>query len=163
MLRKGKEENVQLCVYVDGHCVVDLYGTAIGDESYNPDTLQNIFSSGKSIGAVVMGILHSKGLFQFEDKVATYWPEFAKNGKEEVRICDVLRHEAGLAGFPSSLVPSLDDCLPASIKLNKVGEYIEKQELHFPTYKDSDSKREYHAMTRGMILNEIIRRLDPQV
>ena len=30
MLRDGAEENVQLCVYVDDKCVVDLYGTAIG-------------------------------------------------------------------------------------------------------------------------------------
>ena len=26
------KENVQLCVYVDGNCVVDLDGTAIGDK-----------------------------------------------------------------------------------------------------------------------------------
>ena len=39
-LQKGKEDNVQLCVYVDGKCVVDLYGTAIGDTDYNADTIQ---------------------------------------------------------------------------------------------------------------------------
>ena len=40
MLTKGKEENVQLCVYVNGNCVVDLYGTAVGDANYNHDKLQ---------------------------------------------------------------------------------------------------------------------------
>ena len=40
LLSKGKEENVQLCVYVDGKCVVDLYGTAVGDTNYNADTIQ---------------------------------------------------------------------------------------------------------------------------
>ena len=40
MLTKGKEENVQLCVYVDGKCVVDLYGTAVGDKEYNQEKLQ---------------------------------------------------------------------------------------------------------------------------
>ena len=40
MLTKGKEENVQLCVYVDGNCVVDLYGTAIGDKEYNQEKIQ---------------------------------------------------------------------------------------------------------------------------
>ena len=29
-----------MCVYVDGKCVVDLYGTAIGDTDYNADTIQ---------------------------------------------------------------------------------------------------------------------------
>ena len=40
MLHKGAEENLQLCVYVDKKCVVDLYGTAIGDKSYNAETIQ---------------------------------------------------------------------------------------------------------------------------
>ena len=59
--------------------------------------------------------------------------------------------------------PTLDDCTTANIKLNKVGEIIEKEELHWPEYKNSDSKREYHGQVRGLILNEIIRRIDPQV
>ena len=37
--RTGQEENAQLCIYVDGEKVVDLYGTAVGDETYGPDTL----------------------------------------------------------------------------------------------------------------------------
>ena len=109
-----------------------------------------------------MAILYDKGLFKYEDPIAKYWPEFAQNGKENIRICDVLRHESGLAYFKKDS-PSLDDMKTANIKLNKVGEIIEKEELHFPEYKDSDSKREYHGMTRGNILNEICRRIDPQV
>ena len=59
--------------------------------------------------------------------------------------------------------PTLDECTTTNIKLNKVGEIIEKEELHWPKYKNSDSKREYHSMVRGLILNEVIRRIDPQV
>ena len=59
--------------------------------------------------------------------------------------------------------PTLDDCTTANIKLNKVGEIIEKEALHWPEYKNSDSKRAYHGQVRGFILNEIIRRIDPQV
>ena len=40
MLHEGLEENLQLCVYVDEKCVVDLYGTAIGDSNYNAETIQ---------------------------------------------------------------------------------------------------------------------------
>ena len=40
MLKHGAEENLQLCVYVDGKCVVDLYGTATNDWTYGPDTIQ---------------------------------------------------------------------------------------------------------------------------
>ena len=59
--------------------------------------------------------------------------------------------------------PTLDDCTTANIKLNKVGEIIEKEELHWPEYENSDSKRAYHAQVRGLILNEVVRRIDPQV
>ena len=31
---RGKERNAQLCVYVDGECVVDLWGSADGDKRY---------------------------------------------------------------------------------------------------------------------------------
>ena len=30
-IRSGKERNAQLCVYVEGECVVDLWGSAEGD------------------------------------------------------------------------------------------------------------------------------------
>ena len=36
----GKENNAQLCIYVNDECVVDLYGTAIGDTTYTQDSLQ---------------------------------------------------------------------------------------------------------------------------
>ena len=109
-----------------------------------------------------MAMLHDKGLFNYDDKITKYWPEFGQNGKEDVIISDVLRHQSGLAWFKNG-VPTIDDCSTANIKLNKVGEIIEKQELHFPEYEGSDSKREYHGITRGWILNEIARRIDPNV
>ena len=40
MLKSGAEENLQLCIYVGEKCVVDLYGTAIGDWTYTPETHQ---------------------------------------------------------------------------------------------------------------------------
>ena len=35
-----KEWNAQCCVYLGSEKVVDLYGTAVGDEQYNADSLQ---------------------------------------------------------------------------------------------------------------------------
>ena len=40
MLENGLEENLQLCVYVDGKCVIDLYGSAKGDTNYNAESIQ---------------------------------------------------------------------------------------------------------------------------
>ena len=47
-IERGKERNAQLCVYVDGECVVDLWGSAVGDTNYNGDSLQSVFSSSKA-------------------------------------------------------------------------------------------------------------------
>ena len=47
-LVSGKERNAQLCVYVGGECVVDLWGSAEGDPGYGGDSLQCVFSSSKA-------------------------------------------------------------------------------------------------------------------
>ena len=39
-LASGKDHNAQLCVYVEGKKVVDLWGTSVGDTNYGPDDLQ---------------------------------------------------------------------------------------------------------------------------
>ena len=43
MLDYGAEENLQLCVYVEGKCVIDLYGSAVGAQNYNADSIQVTF------------------------------------------------------------------------------------------------------------------------
>ena len=55
-----------------------------------------------------MATLFDKGLFNYEDTIAKYWPEFGQNGKENVKICDVLRHESGLAYFQGNLLTGID-------------------------------------------------------
>ena len=75
-----------------------------------------MFSSGKSIAAIVTALMVDRGLLDYDEKVSTYWPEFAQNGKEDVKICDVLRHESGLAYFQKDS-PSCDDLKTSNIKL----------------------------------------------
>ena len=40
-----------------------------------------------------------QGLMKYTEKISTYWPEFGQNGKENITVADLLRHEAGLASF----------------------------------------------------------------
>ena len=42
MLTKGADENVQLCVYVEDKCVIDLYGTS--NETYDGNKIQVIMN-----------------------------------------------------------------------------------------------------------------------
>ncbi len=69
------------------------------------------------------------------------------------------RHEAGLASFSDLLVPK--DMHPESLKSNYVGKIIEDEEPKFPP-EDAGTKRQYHAVTRGLILSELCRRVDPK-
>ncbi len=75
--------------------MVDLWGAAAPSygpvDGYGPDTLQTVFSSTKSLAALLIACQVDRGLLDYDEKVATYWPDFAKNGKEDIKLCDVLR------------------------------------------------------------------------
>jgi CubicO group peptidase (beta-lactamase class C family) len=112
------------------------------------------------VTALVFATLVDRGLLSYSDLVSTYWPEFAAHGKAAIRVCDVLRHEAGLVHLAGTI--SRQDMLPEATKMNRIGALIERSPAVFPP-EDSGTRREYHALTRGFILNEIFRRVDPQV
>ena len=154
-MRKLKERQTQLCVYVKGQQVVDLWGSAVDEPGFSPDSLVNIFSSGKSLEAIAMGALAGKGLVDFQAKVTDYWPEFGQAGKAELTVAEVMRHEAGLAGFNTSIEPT--DLFRDAIKQNKIGQLIEQ---HPQAFREK-GRREYHAITRGWIINELFRRIEP--
>ena len=152
-----EEKNTQLCVYHRGEKVVDLWASATEDGNFSEDSLVNVFSSGKSLEAIAMASLVGRGLLRYEAKVTEYWPEFGANGKSELTIAELMRHEAGLAAFDVTL--DSNDLLTENIKLNNVGRVIES---HIQKYrKGGGSKREYHAITRGWIANEVFRRVEP--
>ena len=69
---------------------------------------------------------------------------------------------SNLAWFTET-IPTVKNAWTENIKQNKIGEFIEKQKLHFPQSKEISTKTEYHSQTRGFIINEIFRRLDPKV
>lgn len=141
--------------------VVDLWASLTGesDKEYNGDSFNTVFSSTKTVCAIVFACLADKGLVDYEEKIATYWPEFAKEGKEDVKVMDVLRHESGLGQWKGKI--KFVDTLTDNIKQNSIGKVIEEETLSFPS-SSSGSKREYHGITRGYILNEIFRRVHPE-
>lgn len=151
------EENTQLCVYHRGEKVVDLWASTSNDSNFSADSIINAFSSGKSLESIAVASLVSKGLLNYNAKITDYWPEFGANGKGELTVADLMRHEAGLANFDTSM--ALDDLLTENIKQNSVGRIIEGHTQKFAA--GDANKREYHAITRGWIINEVFRRVDP--
>ena len=108
--------------------------------------------------------LVDQDLLQYDAQVSDYWPEFGQNGKggDNITIADVLRHECGLTTFCHTF--DKEDFLVESIKQNSIGKVIERSETRFPRNNfnpdGSGSKRSYHFQTRGLVLNEIVRRVD---
>ena len=152
---RGADQTAQLCVYVGEEVVVDLWAST-SQSAYTGDTLTNVFSSTKSITAIAMAALVDLGLINYSDKICQHWPEFAENEKGDVTIADLMRHEAGLANFDTPI--DMEDTLRENIKRNCVGEVIARQKCVYP----EGGKREYHAITRGWVANEIFRRVHPE-
>ncbi len=155
-LSASRDRNAQLCVYVGDKCVVDLWASAIGDKSFSGDSLVNIFSSGKSLESILLGMLVDREGLAFDTRVQAVWPAFQGQGKGALTLADVMRHEAGLAMPNVTFSP--EDIQPAAIHNNVVGKALEDHPLKFP--EDTSSPREYHAISRGWIANEIFRRID---
>ena len=149
----GREREAQLCIYVGGEVVVDLWGSAESDTSYTGDSLQCIFSSSKAVTAIAVAKAAEKGLIQYAQPVASYWPEFAQGLKAETTIADMLRHEGGMPHLDSSL--SLADLLPNNLGNGIAAEVLAKQNAKMPL----DTPREYHNLTAGWVIGEVVRRV----
>lgn len=73
-----------LAVYFRGQKVVDIYtGLKSQTEAWQPDTLAVCYSTGKGVLATLAHILVSEGFLEYDKPIATYWPEFARNGKSK--------------------------------------------------------------------------------
>jgi len=157
-IRNFKERDdigAAVAAYKDNEKVVDLWGGYRDVKSKAPweeNTLVNVFSSTKGVSSMAVAVAHSQGLFDYDEKVSTYWPEFAQNGKENITVRQLLSHQAGL--------PAIDEPLNQETlaDLDKLAEALAKQK---PAWEPS-TKHGYHAITLGWYEGEFIRRVDPQ-
>ena len=82
--------------------MVDLCGKT--DIKYGPDVTTCIYSSGKTVAAITLAIFKDRTKsFSYDDKISKYWPEFSQNGKQDISISQLLKHEAGLQKFSHQL------------------------------------------------------------
>ena len=93
------------CAFVGDRKVVDLWGgwavqpaaaDGAGGREWTADTLVNVYSVTKSIAAMCVLQLVDRQLAQLDDPVCRYWSGFAKSGKQDITISDLLSHQAGL-------------------------------------------------------------------
>src|SRR3972149_3030130 len=98
----GLEVGASFAATIDGKFVVDIWGgweDAARTRPWARDTVVNVFSMTKVMTAICAWMLFDRGPLDFDAPVATYWPEFAQNGKEKIPVRYLLSHQSGLAGF----------------------------------------------------------------
>jgi CubicO group peptidase (beta-lactamase class C family) len=148
------EIGAAVAAYWRGEKVVDLWGgrrTPDGDAPWAEDTMVAVMSSTKGLAAMTLALANARGWLDYDAPVARYWPEFAQHGKAAITVRQLLGHEAGLV--------VLDEKLPVA-KLHDfdyVARVLARQRPAWPP----GTRHGYHAMTLGLYMQELIRRLDP--
>jgi CubicO group peptidase (beta-lactamase class C family) len=148
------EVGAACAVYRRGEKVVDLWGGLRDRASLAPweeDTLVLVFSTTKGLSAMAMAVAHSRGLFELDERVAAYWPEFAAAGKERVTVRQLLAHQAGLCAVDGPLTAA------TLADLDAVAAIIARQR---PAWEPG-TRHGYHALTLGFYEGELLRRVDP--
>jgi CubicO group peptidase (beta-lactamase class C family) len=147
------EIGLQVAAYHRGQLIVDEW-IGYADDTARPvegDTLFPVFSVSKAITATALHLQAERGLVDYEEKVATYWPEYAANGKGSTTVRDALTHRAGIPHMPEGVTPEL---------MADWDWMVEQVAGHTPMFPPGTSA--YHSLVWGWIIGEVVRRTDPQ-
>jgi CubicO group peptidase (beta-lactamase class C family) len=143
------------CAYYRGEKIVDLWGgvrNRVTGEPWERDTMVVVHSATKGLAAMTLAIAHSRSWMDYEERVATFWPEFAQHGKEEITVRQLLAHQAGLFAF--------DELVDRRVvaDLDRLAEVMAR---HRPAWEPG-TRQAYHALTLGFYEGELLRRVDPR-
>ncbi|MBI37215.1 MAG: hypothetical protein CL568_06495 [Alphaproteobacteria bacterium] len=140
-----------VCIYHKGKKVVDLWGGFMDEERtrlWQENTLCLMYSVAKSISSLAVHILADQGKVDLESPIAEYWPDFAKMGKENIKVRHFLSHWCG--------VWSNKGAKPGDIyKPEAMARAIENQA---PAW-DIETKGAYNSVNIGFIAGEIVKRV----
>ena len=67
---------------------------------YDNNILQLVFSPTKGLVAIAAALCVERGLLDYSELMAKYWPAYGRNGKGHIRVRDILFHHAGLPVEP---------------------------------------------------------------
>ena len=114
-----------------------------------PDTPVCQYSASKAVTAMMIHLLAEQKEIFIDDPVKKYIPEFAANKKHEITIYHLISHHGGIPTPPSDVDPEILFDHDGLVKLVCGLK---------PTSKNGDNMA-YHAITGGVIMGEIVRRV----
>ncbi|KAJ3080850.1 hypothetical protein HK102_002772 [Quaeritorhiza haematococci] len=155
----GHELGASFVAYAGGEKVLELYGGYFSkeyadDDLYDEHALQLVFSTSKAVTGIAVAYLVDQGVLDYKAKISQYWPEFAQNKKENVTLEDLMAHRAGMAW--------LDGTMPTIEEIGDMEKFGERLAAEPHKFNGSNDIQAYHAVTRGWIINQVVRRADPK-
>ena len=151
LYQEDREIGSCFAVYKDGNPLVDLWGGFQDKDKTKPwqkDNLITVYSTTKGVAAFCIALAMEKGLLKYEEKVSTYWPEFASNGKEDITVGMLMSHQAGIC---SPETRNVDDYYNQNLMAEKLAGMT-------PIWEPGTASG-YHSMTFGWLTSELILRL----
>ncbi len=147
----GLELGASLAISIDGRNVVDVWGGFLDAGRTRPwaeDSLVCVFSCTKGVAAIATMWAVARGLVDLDAPVASSWPEFAAEGKDELPVRWLLTHEAGLPAISAHMPRgSLSDWEAMTTALAAQKPWWEPGHGHG-----------YHGVTFGHLVGEVLRR-----
>ncbi|MFD0519860.1 serine hydrolase domain-containing protein [Paractinoplanes durhamensis] len=141
-------------VYRGGRKVVDLWGgyrDGVKRLPWQADTVVVMYSTTKGVSSLALALAHSRGLLDYDERVAAYWPEFGWRGKGGITVRQLLSHQAGLpiVDVPLTVADLGDlDFMAAALAIQR------------PLWA-AGTRHGYHTITLGWYESELLRRVDP--
>jgi len=139
-------------ITLEGEYVVDIWGGYLDPDrqkAWEEDTIVNVYSTTKTMMALVALVLADRKELDLYSPVCRYWPEFARNGKEMIEVRHLLSHTAGLSGMDEIIEgEDLYDC-------EKMVNLLAEQK----PWWEPGSESGYHALTQGYLVDEVVRRV----
>ncbi|MFQ5699220.1 MAG: serine hydrolase domain-containing protein [Myxococcota bacterium] len=146
------EVGASVCLSLDGETIVDLWGGLADPSTQTPwgrDTISIVFSCTKGAVAISAHVLASRGALDIEAPVSKYWPEFARNGKEDATVRMMLDHSVGLPAFRTPVPPG--GCCDWDTMVGLLADEA-------PFWKPG-TRNGYHMINFGWTVGELVRRV----
>lgn len=152
-LDSGKDVGASVSVTVEGETVVDIWGGWADEAQTTPwgrDTITNVWSTTKTMTFLSTLVLAERGLLDYHEKVSTYWPEFAQNGKADIEVRHLMGHTSGVSAWEQPV--AVEDIYDWEKSTSMLA-------AQAPWWMPGEGSG-YHALNQGHLLGEVIRRID---